>query len=321
MAAADVARLEAGHLDPEPITLARLALALGIPVGFFGRRAAGLPIPIESCHLPDLRPSALASRRRVLALASLFIDLLDFLGTHFQLPLDALSGRHLDQRGARDAEALSLSLRRRWGLGLEPIRNVVRLLESKGIAVQCIDASFDDVPSFSFWHASRPVVLVSRRKGSYAAARFEAAHELGHLAMHADVVAGRRQNEQDADRFARAFLLPEATFGRECPRLLDWDALFELKRRWQVPIPCLLARGFELGKLSEPAYLRGLCLFRTEVRHEEAPEPPPENPRLVAEALELLGDEWSIGHIASELVVSQADVRVLLDVSGALSQT
>jgi Zn-dependent peptidase ImmA (M78 family)/transcriptional regulator with XRE-family HTH domain len=313
--AAHLARLEVASVEPDPGTLARLALGLGMPIEFFGRPTAGLPIAVESCHFRHLRPAAHVSRRRVLAVAALFIDLLGLLSKHFTLPPEVLGGIELDPASADPTESLALSLRRKWGLGLLPVRSVTRLIESRGIAVQHIDEVFDDVTSFSFWHAQRPLVLVS--SGKYAAAaRFDLAHELGHLLMHADVKAGLKQDESEADHFARAFLMPAKAFELECPRLLDWDAIFALKKRWQVPVPSLLERGFELGILSEPTYLRGLCLHRTELRHAEPAEPPAEKPRLVEEALELLGAEWSPSRIASELSVSAADARFLLQACG-----
>src|SRR5438128_2159541 len=65
----ELARLEGAHAGASAKTLARLALALGIPIHFFARHGTGLPIPLESCHFRHLRPASQIARRRVLALA------------------------------------------------------------------------------------------------------------------------------------------------------------------------------------------------------------------------------------------------------------
>jgi Zn-dependent peptidase ImmA (M78 family) len=52
--------------------------------------------------------------------------------------------------------------------------------------------------------------------------------------------------EQQADRFARAFLLPAETFGREvwAPTV---DALLSLRRQWNCPLSAMITRCGEIG--------------------------------------------------------------------------
>lgn len=52
--------------------------------------------------------------------------------------------------------------------------------------------------------------------------RFDAAHELGHLAMHTHTVPRNREAELEADRFASAFLMPRGdVFGHVPPPVTD----------------------------------------------------------------------------------------------------
>jgi hypothetical protein len=112
----------------------------------------------------------------------------------------------------------------------------------------------EDMDAFSAWHAKRPIVFLIDHKGSTSRLRFGAAHELGHLVMHADVVAGSPELERQANRFASAFLLPRETFLPECPRRLNWPHFYELKRRWKVSVAALVRRAYDLECISEASY-------------------------------------------------------------------
>ena len=71
-----------------------------------------------------------------------------------------------------------------WGLGTGPLSNVVGLLESKGVAVCRYEFAEEQIEAFSFWNGPRPFIFLSSDKNSAARARFDAAHELGHLILH-----------------------------------------------------------------------------------------------------------------------------------------
>ena len=176
--------------------------------------------------------------------------------------------------------------------------------------------TFREVLPFSLWHGGRPLVCLSRPFHSPYAARFDAAHELGHLVMHADVTAGRQDDESDAQKFAREFLLPREAFEAECPSRLDCDRLLELKERWRVPFSVLLERARELGILSEAACSRGARLYRAALEKHDLAEAPVEQPRLVAEAIHRLGDVALMDALATELAISARDLRWVLEATG-----
>src|SRR3546814_15933185 len=54
----------------------------------------------------------------------------------------------------------------------------------------------------------RPVVVLNPSKQDYYRQRFDVAHELGHLVMHADAEPGSRAVEEQANRFAAELLMP-----------------------------------------------------------------------------------------------------------------
>src|SRR5690242_7469855 len=59
---------------PDPRTLAALALALGVPVGFFTRRTPGKPLEVDACHFRSLRSASQRERRKLLARGSLLCE-------------------------------------------------------------------------------------------------------------------------------------------------------------------------------------------------------------------------------------------------------
>jgi Zn-dependent peptidase ImmA (M78 family) len=61
--------------------------------------------------------------------------------------------------------------------------------------------------------------------------------------------------------------MPAAEIRDELPTTVDWQTLFELKRRWQVSLAALLMRARTLGRMNERTYL-------TAVKAASAPEEP-----------------------------------------------
>ncbi|HEY3193669.1 MAG TPA: ImmA/IrrE family metallo-endopeptidase [Candidatus Dormibacteraeota bacterium] len=57
----------------------------------------------------------------------------------------------------------------------------------------------------------RPIVVLGSDEHDTACSSFDAAYELGHLVLHHDAEPGRQAVEQQAHRFASAFLLPAET--------------------------------------------------------------------------------------------------------------
>jgi hypothetical protein len=99
-------------------------------------------------------------RRRVLARVALLRELFDFLGDHVELPAEELRGLDGSAASIESIERCALEVRRRWGLGQNPIPNVLRLLESKGVLLCQIPRTSSRVGTFALWFRGRPVVGV-----------------------------------------------------------------------------------------------------------------------------------------------------------------
>ncbi|MET9565773.1 ImmA/IrrE family metallo-endopeptidase [Streptomyces tauricus] len=75
-------------------------------------------------------------------------------------------------------------VRTRWDLGQAPAPNMVHLLEAHGVRVFSLPPDSLEVDAFAVWRSGVPFVFLHTLK-TVERARFFAAHELGHLVMHA----------------------------------------------------------------------------------------------------------------------------------------
>lgn len=314
-----LSQFESGRARPDSQTLRRISLAVGMPLTFFSRRRVTAPVPIDACHFRSLRSATQKDRRRLLAIATLLCELVEQLEDEFELPQDAVSpviGAPRDENGI---EQLAEQVRRAWGLGLGPIKNMVRLLEAKGVIVSPIVDGCEEVDAFSLWHAHRPLIFLVLDKHSPSRSRFDAAHELGHLVMHVDVMPASQEVERQANRFASAFLMPQAQFKRECPPRLNWNQLEELKLRWGVSLAALVRRGRDVGVFSEATYRRACVQLNQRFnpggfRRPEPNEPPPENPTVIADALAEMHPEAGPDGLAAHFDLSPAALRLMLPI-------
>lgn len=311
-----VSQFESGRSRPDGQTIGRLMLALGTPAAFFARTPDAVEyklIPLDRCHFRSLRSTTQKNRRALLARGTIICGLLSFLEKKVFLPQEQVTTLAATPTDDEEVEQLALEVRNRWGLGLGPIGNMVNLLERHGVVVIPIDDGCRDVDAFSLWNEGRPIIFLVMEKGSTSRTRWDASHELGHLIMHVDVAAGSPELERQANRFGSAFLLPRDSFIHEAPRRINWDLIWELKRRWKVSAAAIVRRCFDLGTISEPAYRRAFMhLNQTGQRMSERDEPPQEHPVALRKALEVVEGKWPLTRIADELALSANELQSLV---------
>lgn len=253
-----VSSYEQGAKRPDPTTMVAIAERLGQPINFFTRERPATFGPSSANFYRKVgadtkrRNSACATYADWLAQAAYaFNDLVNY--PEVLLPSFEPKERDTNRYTEDEIEEIAESVREFFGLGLGPISNVVRLLESKGVIVCRIVIPDEKIEAFSFWRGERPFVFLASEKESAARSRLDAAHELGHLCLHRWIGSEEiedpkklKEIEREADRFAAAFLLPRKSFANEIysPRLM---AFVDLKRRWKVSIQAMVYRCKTLG--------------------------------------------------------------------------
>lgn len=300
-----LSRYENGSQVPTDATLVLLADALDVDEGFLTGTDLE-EIPVDAVSFRAL--SKMTNRTRDQGLASGRIALLidEWISSRFSLPradLPTLTGR--------DPEAAAEELRARWGLGQQPIRNVVHLLEAHGVRVYSLTDDNTNLDAFSLiWHQQPYVFLSTNKSGERG--RFDAAHELGHLILHAESVTPHGpEAEQQANRFAAAFLMPRAGVIAQGLRNAGLERILVAKQRWNVAAVAMAHRSNELGLMSEWGY-RSLCvdLSRRGYRRGEPSGIARESSKLLTEVLnQLRADGVSIATIAAELGLTAGEVK------------
>ncbi|MFD0684359.1 XRE family transcriptional regulator [Actinomadura fibrosa] len=310
-----IGQFEAGVQRPAETMLAKLAFALGVPVEFFqGGRS---PVSMDGAHFRSLRSTSQIERDQALAYGRIATDVVAALEDLVDFPavdLPEYSVPPEEIAGSGPVEAARLARKALVGRP-GPVAHVVRLLEARGVIVLVLPAATRRVDAFSVGVHPRPMVLFNPAKGDYWRNRFDAAHELGHLVMHADAEPGEKIVEDQAHRFAAEFLMPEADIAGELPSTADWDRLSALKGVWGVSMAALLYRARTLKIMDEGVYraAMGTLSARGWRRQEPGPARALEQPTMLIKAVELAGMA-GIGRdlLAERARVTRADLDLLV---------
>jgi len=258
-----ISAFENGEKSPSAENAARLAFVLRFPLGFFAGSELDIPSPHTASFRAMSRMSA-AQRDSALGAGALAFLLSDWIEERFELPSVDL----LDLREEKP-EAAAMALRQHWSLGERPVRNMVHLLEAKGVRIFSLSERTLAVDAFSVWRNEKPFVFLNTLK-SAEHSRLDAAHELGHLVLHKHGGPYGQAAEREAHAFASAFLMPKASVLAVAPRVPTLAHLIQLKKQWIVSVAALTYRLHAIGLLSEWHY-RTLCIEISErgFRREE----------------------------------------------------
>ncbi|GAA4494587.1 XRE family transcriptional regulator [Actinoallomurus oryzae] len=310
--AAMITRFERGQARPAEVTLKRLAVELGLPVGYFAAGRPVLPVAEEAAHFRSLRTTRVYERRQARATMSHLAEAVREIQTVVRLPEPRLP------RLGRDPESAARELRAAWELPAGPVHHLVRLLEANGAVVSMARfGAGDRIDAFSCRPSGldRPLICLSRDRGNPLRRRFSAAHELGHLLLHDEAQPGDRRHEHEANRFAAEFLTPAPQIADLLPTRLDFARLLEIQRAWGVSVQALLRRSRELNRIGDDLYRRAqVTLTRLGWRRDEPRgDYPTEWPAVLAEAV-ALGSERGLTEqsLAARLNLPYTEVRELL---------
>lgn len=287
-------QIENGTVRPKTATLMSLALALGFPVEHFIADGHRAPVVMDQgrSFFRSLRSTRQIDRDQAEAHAILSNEVLRGFESFVKLPpCDLPASLFLPEDASFEAvEMAAEELRRLWNIPSGPIANVVRLLESHGVAVTKSGVACSEVDSFSRWFDDRPLVVLRADRDDLPRLRFDAAHELGHLVLHSDIEPANRVLEQQAHRFAAALLMPRREIRALLPSSFNLTGYGQLKSIWGVSIQALLYRARDLGRMSDATYRRAMMSLSSQGlrRNEPFPLHGEEEPLLWRRALEVI---------------------------------
>jgi Zn-dependent peptidase ImmA (M78 family)/transcriptional regulator with XRE-family HTH domain len=327
-----VSAYEKGEQEPDPTNLNAMVDVLGFPMEFF---FAPDPEQLTKGIASFRSMSKMSARQRDAALGAGTIGLLlnEWLEKNFNLPAPnipdmgsesaTLTSPSQGSTLAHDPhfpssatayrpEAAAEALRAHWGLGEQPVKDMIVLAESKGIRVYSLAIDAKEVDAFSMWYEGRPFMFLNTYK-SAEHCRFDVAHELGHLVLHRHGQTQGPELEREANAFASAFLMPKKSVLANAPRAVTLPALVRSKHYWKVSVAALNYRLHSLGLTTDWIY-RTLCIQISEAGYRTSePEGAASEKSLILEKVfKALRDEGiSRLKVADEILVPIEEIDAL----------
>jgi Zn-dependent peptidase ImmA (M78 family)/DNA-binding XRE family transcriptional regulator len=324
---ATVSKWRSGNQAPERETLERLAGVVNVTPEWFTRA------PSAKVSLPLFRSNAsahVAARAMLEARMEWAQDVALALSEFVDYPALNLPTRQFkepDEITPDEIELAASECRDLWRIGRTAVPDLALAIEGAGVILIREETGISQIEGLSAWSDAlgRPLVLLSADKDNGYRSRFDLAHELGHLILHRFIPRPterdrHKQLEQQAHRFAGAFLLPAETFANEVRTPVTLDDLLLLKRRWGVSGAAIVMRLRALKILDEEA---AQSLFkRRSARWGAKSEPgdgdrPPERPRLLRRTIDLLVEEnvMPLDSIPRHIGLAVHDIETLAGLS------
>jgi Zn-dependent peptidase ImmA (M78 family) len=250
LSASAISLYEKGKRRPDSSIVIALSRALDVPVDYFFRDSK-----VELSSVEFRKRSKLGKKRieqikeQVIDYLSRYIEIEEILNikNNFVNPLNDYT-IHSD----KDVVSSALKLRIEWELGLNPIPNIIEMLEDKGIKIVEIDVEkeFDGLAS---WVGDVPVIVLNLSYDNIRK-RFTVLHELAHLLLRFDGTIDSKSIEKHCHSFAGTFLIPDQSLksifktGR---KHFSIDELIEIKEYYGISVQALVYRLYNLNYISE----------------------------------------------------------------------
>lgn len=263
--AQSIGKYERDEAMPRSGVLIALADALGVSVKYL------MGEPGMVLQSVDFRTKRVASKREEDRISAMVLYMLErYLTIEDTLGLPSVrwdkprSAPYPVVNDLSEADRAASALRYDWNLGLDPIPNMVELMEDRGVKVlfgplSNIDGVTAQVSGAGVADAH---VIVVNEDHDGERQRFTIAHEIGHMVL--DISAGIDE-EKAAHRFAGAFLMPEEVIWAEIGKrrsAISLAELFELKRIFRASAQAITYRCKDLGIISPALMGRMFDVFR-----------------------------------------------------------
>lgn len=218
----------------------------------------------------------------------------------------------LIEDGWKSPSEIARSVRAQWKLPPGPIQNMVEVIENAGgIVIEC-DFGTSLIDAISRYVPGLPHLFFVDKNLPGDRLRMTLAHELGHAIMHR---LPYPEMENQAFEFAAEFLMPEKQIRSQFDKV-NLAKLADMKPYWKVSMSALLMRAQALEKVppGQAQYLwRQFSKFGLKVREPVELDIPREEPRLLAEIIELHRKELGYGlrELSDLLKISEHEVQAL----------
>jgi Zn-dependent peptidase ImmA (M78 family)/DNA-binding XRE family transcriptional regulator len=258
-----ISKYELGVININSFVLLKIANVLDFPTNFFSKpkengeeNYSKSVVFFRSVKVPKKITNAVEQK------IEFIYEIVSFLSKYINFPcLDIFDIETNIPKGDLDnekIEEIALRLREHWGIGTKPIKNLSNLLLKKGFIISRIELNTTKMDAHSCWIKGMPYIILSSDKDCAVRDRFSLAHELGHLILHShlDDDEARKNHkliENEANRFAGAFLMPVKSFANDIYSA-SLDNFLLIKEKWKVSIASMIKRCYELDLTTEDQY-------------------------------------------------------------------
>lgn len=322
----NISQYEHAKQSPSPEVMSRICERLNFDLRFFQRPVADTDL--ERVYFRSMSSATKGARTKALRRFSWLKEITWYLREWLELPKINIPAFNLPSDVLTIStdliEEIAAECRRYWQLGDGPIPDVVLTLENNGVIVSSSKLETEALEAFSQWckKDGTPYLVLGTEKNIAARMRFNAAHELGHLLLHRGLERKHLNStiihkavEEQAHRFAGAFLLPANKFAEEvwAPNL---EGFRSLKGYWRVSIGAMISRCEQLGIIGADQSRRlWIYMNRKDWRKREPLDDQlePERPRLLRRSFQMLVDEGlrTRDQIVNDLRLTPSDVEEL----------
>lgn len=182
----------------------------------------------------------------------------DFLSQYIEFP--EMKNRE-EYQNYQDIEMITTQLRKDMGLDSGPIPDIIEIAELMGFCMINSEYQEDKVDAFSSMNKindQQYFVITTGESRSFYRQQFSIAHEIGHWVLHQHLNPTELDKdeykimENQANKFASAFLLPKETFKEQLQsqKVDDIDTYYNLKRTWNVSMAAMIKRAYDLGVIT-----------------------------------------------------------------------
>lgn len=303
-----ISKYENNKSTPSSGVLLGIAQALGLKVEYFFRTSK-----VELCEV-EYRKHAKLPKKLLDQIEGDVIDQIErFLDLELFLPASPIENFKLPNKLPHEIEdyegieSIVDIIRQAWGLGENPIPDLIDTLEERGIRISQSKALHDDKFDGLAAEVNGFPVIVVGRDWPGDRQRFTLSHELGHLVLKGRL-SPHLDEEKAANRFAGAFLVPKSEALKELGNNRSWIEPVELhvlKQTYGLSMRAWIYRASDLGILNKSASRKMWDYFRKRnwIKNEPGNQYEPEVPKLFKQL---------VFHAFGEQLISESKAAELL---------
>lgn len=248
-----VSKLESGALTLNPAIVATLSRCLNYPELFFLQADQVYPFGSSTFYHRRLQSVPVGVLRRIEATVNIYRAHISRLLRATDLDSRCQFRRFdANEFGGRIEEIAQLT-RSVWRIPPGPAPDLIKTIEDAGGIVVRFDFGTKQMFGISEWIPPYPPLFFLNDNPEITADRdrFTLAHELGHVLLHA---LPNPKMEEEADRFAAEFLMPERDIRPHLIAPIKLHSVAKLKPYWKVAMAALIRRSRDLSIINENQY-------------------------------------------------------------------